>query len=332
MLMETQVRLTSSLNNSNRTIRLGAILAFALLCLGIFSLLPLSAAHASTSLNLVVVGSTTDSKPANGYYIALYQNGQIISTGYTTATFSVVSGESYSIQADGYGSCTLAYWDVPVSGGFVPNYSNPLTFTATENNAPEGMLLQPVYSCSGTATSKLTVSSQDTNGNPLSGFYTALFQNGNQVGTGYTTATYTLNNGQSYTLQADSYGNCFFQKWSGGYGTSASTTISVTSNTQITAIYNCSATSSSSLTINSVDQSGNPIFGYYDALWSSGSVVATGYTTNTFSTNSGQTYSVQMDNYGSCAFSHWADGSTSNPRSFTATSSAKSFTAVYNCA
>jgi hypothetical protein len=98
MLMETKVRFTTSSppNSNNRTIRLGAILAFALLCLGIFSLLPLGAAHAQTSLNLVVAGSTTDSKPANGYYIVLSQNGQVINTGYTTATFSVVSGETYS--------------------------------------------------------------------------------------------------------------------------------------------------------------------------------------------------------------------------------------------
>jgi hypothetical protein len=332
MLMETKVRFTTSSppNGNNRTIRLSAILAFALLCVGIFSLLPLGAAHAQTGLNLVVVGSTTDSKPANGYYVALSQDGKVISTGFTTATFSVVSGETYSIQADGYGGCNLAYWDIPVSGGEVPNYSNPLTFTATENNAPEGMLLHPVYSCSETGTSKLTVASQDTNGNALTGFYTALFQNGNEVGTGYTTATYTLNDGQSYTIQADSYGNCFFVHWADG-STSASRSISITSNTQITAVYNCSGSSSSSLTINSEDQNGNPIFGYYAVLGSSGSVVATGYTTHTFATNAGQSYSVQVDSYGSCTFSKWADGSTSNPRSFTASSGALTFTAVYNC-
>jgi hypothetical protein len=332
--METQIGFTSSSphsNNSNRTIRLSAILALALLCLGIFSLLPLSAAHAATNLNLVVSGSTTDSKQANGYYVVLYQDGAVIGTGYTTATFSVVSGENYSILADGYGGCSLAYWDIIVPGGEVPNYSNPLTFTATDNNAAEGMLLHPVYSCSGTATSKLTVASQDTNGNALTGFYTALFQNGNEVGTGYTTASYTLNDGQSYTIQADSYGNCFFAHWADG-STGASRSISISSNTQITAVYNCSGTSSSSLTINSVDQNGNPIFGYYAVLVSSGSVVATGYTTHTFATNAGQSYSVQVDSYGNCSFSKWADGSTTNPRSFTASSGALTFTAVYKCA
>src|SRR5206468_10159530 len=98
-----------------------------------------------------------------------------------------------------------------------------------------------------------------------------------------------------------------------------------------TAAYNCGGGTASSVTVNSVDQNDNSIFGYYTALWQNGNVIATGFTTKTFSTTSGQTYSLEADSYGSCAFTKWSEGVTSDPRSFTASSGALSFTAVYGC-
>jgi hypothetical protein len=183
-----------------------------------------------------------------------------------------------------------------------------------------------------TSTSQLTVTSQDTNGNTLSGYYTILYGgSGNVVSTGYTPTSFTLNDGQTYTVQVDDYGSCYFSHWSDTDGTSASRQIVVNSNTQITAIYSCGA-SSSSLTVRSVNQNGASIFGYYTVLYgSAGNVISTGYTAQTFSTTAGDSYSVEIDGYGSCNFAQWADGSTSNPRSFTASGSAMSFTAVFDC-
>jgi hypothetical protein len=191
--------------------------------------------------------------------------------------------------------------------------------------------LIPLSSSAQSGTSTLTVTSQDTSGNAIHGYYTALYQGGSEVASGFTPATYTLNNGGSYVIQADSYGNCFFQSWNNG-NTSSSIKISITSNTQITAIYNCGASSSSSVTVYSKNQNNNSIFGYYTVLYNSaGSVVKTGFTTATFATTSGLAYGVQVSNYGSCAFAHWSDGVTADPRSFTATSGAQFFTAIYNC-
>ncbi len=104
--------------------------------------------------------------------------------------------------------------------------------------------------------------------------------------------------------------------------------------TTFTAIYNCSGTTSpgSSVTVNSVNQDGAAITGYYTVLYSSsGTVIADGFTPYTFTTTVGQSYQVQVDNYGSCAFSSWSGGATADPMSFTATSSAPTFTAEYNC-
>jgi Spherulation-specific family 4 len=89
--------------------------------------------------------------------------------------------------------------------------------------------------------------------------------------------------------------------------------------------------SSSTVTVNSVDQNNNTIFGYYTTLWQNGNVIATGFTTKTFSTTAGQAYSIEADSYGSCTFTQWSDGVASDPRPFTATTGPLSLTAVYNC-
>jgi hypothetical protein len=81
-----------------------------------------------------------------------------------------------------------------------------------------------------------------------------------------------------------------------------------------------------------VNQFGNPITGFYTALYNSGgTVVGSGFTPASFDTASGQTYGVRADSYGSCTFTKWSDGATSNPRSFTAPSSGTTFTGVYDC-
>lgn len=181
-------------------------------------------------------------------------------------------------------------------------------------------------------TSQLGVSSQSTSGGALTGYYTILYgASGSVVSSGYTPTTFTLNDGQSYTVQVDDYGSCHFDHWADTGSTSASRMVDISSNTQLVAIYACGG-GTSSVTVSSVDQSSNPVFGYYVVLYdSSGSVAGSGFTTKTFATTSGDGYSIQADGYGSCVFSRWSDGVTSDPRSFTATSGPTSFTAVYDC-
>jgi hypothetical protein len=165
----------------------------------------------------------------------------------------------------------------------------------------------------------------------ITGYETLLYQNGAMVATGFSPVTFSLSNGQTYAVQVDDYGSCHFDHWADTSSTNNWRNVVITSDTTLTAIYNCSG-SPSSVTVNSVDQNANAIFGYYAVLFDSGAnVLASGFTTKTFQTTNGQTYSVQVDSYGSCTFAKWSDGVTTDPRSFTATSGPLSFTAVYNC-
>lgn len=318
------------------------VLLTSLFVLSMFAVLPLKTS-AQRNLTLSVNSIDTSSHSISGYDIVLYQNGQVIASAFTPGTFSVVSGETYSIQADSYGPCTFAFWDIPNGGGANTNYSNPLTFTATGNNGGNSMLLVPNYSCQSSPTSKLTITSQDSNGNPIYGYYTTLSGDG-MMAHGFTTATYTLVSGFAYTVQVYSYRSCVFSHWLDGGSTNPSRAIEITSNEQFTVVYNCS---SSANTVNigvistNIETSGE-ISGYYIALYdSNGNVIATGFTPTHFTVTKGQTYSIRADSYGSCTFNNWLDPTTSvnhysNPYTFTATASYDQsatgpFQAEYNC-
>jgi hypothetical protein len=90
--------------------------------------------------------------------------------------------------------------------------------------------------------------------------------------------------------------------------------------------------SASTVTVNSVDQNGTTIFGYYTILSDpGGKIVDTGYTKVSFSTTAGQQYTLQMEGYGRCTFSHWLNGETSSELVVLAESGDESLTAVFNC-
>lgn len=87
-----------------------------------------------------------------------------------------------------------------------------------------------------------------------------------------------------------------------------------------------------SLSVQTVDQSGSTITGYYVGLYNGGTLINSGFSPVTFTDISAMTsYYVAPDNYGSCSFSYWQDtGNTTRDRYFIAYGS-QSLTAVYDC-
>src|SRR5437667_9641003 len=80
------------------------------------------------------------------------------------------------------------------------------------------------YACGplrNTGNSQLTINTQDGNDSALSGYYTALFQNGSVVGTGFSPTVFTLNDGQIYVVQVDDYGSYHFDHWQDTGGTTS---------------------------------------------------------------------------------------------------------------
>jgi hypothetical protein len=206
------------------------------------------------------------------------------------------------------------------------------------------VMAMPVSAAHAATQSTLTVTSKDSAGNVLTGYYTALYNSqGNPVSTGYTpNQVYVLIGGQSYTVVAENSGNCRFSSWADTGSASYLRTITISSDTRITAIYNCSNTTGasassksgggSSVKITAVDTNNNALTGYYVTLLNaSGNKLQTGFTPVTLKTTSGTTYGVQASGFGKCIFAKWSDGVVNNPRSFTATGASISFAAIYNC-
>src|SRR3989449_577955 len=85
-----------------------------------------------------------------------------------------------------------------------------------------------------------------------------------------------------------------------------------------------------SLTVNSVDLSGNSFTGQWVQLNdSSGNTIATGFTPATFSVTSGSQYTVFAANFQNVVFNHWSDGNTNPSRAITPTQST-TLTAYYS--
>jgi hypothetical protein len=162
-------------------------------------------------------------------------------------------------------------------------------------------------------------------------FFTRLYLAGQQVAKGYTPITFTLDSGVTYYVEVEDYYPCSFQYWQDTGSTLNNRSISITSDTLIHAIYTCTT----DLTVQSVDQNGNAITGYFVTLYDqSMNILGTGFTSVTFpSLTTGQAYVVQADRaYRGCIFSYWMEtGGTAYQMSFTATDAAETFTAVYTC-
>src|SRR3989441_1123722 len=102
------------------------------------------------------------------------------------------------------------------------------------------------------------------------------------------------------------------------------------SNTVTATTSSTSTTTTLSLTVNSVDLSGNSFTGQWVQLNdSSGNTIATGFTPATFSVTSGSQYTVFAANFQNVVFNHWSDGNTNPSRAITPTQST-TLTAYYS--
>jgi hypothetical protein len=154
----------------------------------------------------------------------------------------------------------------------------------------------------------LSVATQNTGGQNLTGYYTVLFdQSGtNILTTGFSPTTFTLNSGQSYTVQVDDYGSCTFSHWSDTGSTNPQRTITAaTTDVQLTAVYSCAT---STINIAATNGHGTPLVDYYATLSTAGgTLLQRCYSPCSFTVNGGQTYQVTISNYGREVFSHWSD-------------------------
>ncbi|MDE1863357.1 MAG: fibronectin type III domain-containing protein [Thaumarchaeota archaeon] len=87
----------------------------------------------------------------------------------------------------------------------------------------------------------------------------------------------------------------------------------------------------STLTINTVDQSGRPISGYYVGVTQSGHIIPSGYSPLPYLATAGVAYTFTPVGYAACSFDHWNDNlSGVASRTVRATAYNQQFTAVFS--
>lgn len=154
----------------------------------------------------------------------------------------------------------------------------------------------------------LTVTSQDSYKNALLGFYTELYaQNGTQLDAGYTPYNFTLDDGKSYTVHVEDYGKYRFSHWADTGSTNATRSVSLISDSAITAVYMTSPNPPYNLTASL--SSSTQINLSWNAPTIDGGSPVTGYKINR-SSDGGSTWTTVVKNTGSTATSYTDSGLT----------------------
>jgi hypothetical protein len=162
----------------------------------------------------------------------------------------------------------------------------------------------------GNLANTLTVNGMTLDGRPLN-MWIVVQQNGATVKSGFTPLTFTGVTGGTYTVIASDYdaGGVLFDHWGNG-STSKARSATLNADMWFDARYRLVF----NLTVRSTDLSGNAISGYYTTIQAGGTAAGSGFTPCTFACNSGTTYAVTPNDYGSVMFDHWEDGSKTRTR------------------
>jgi hypothetical protein len=225
-----------------------------------------SAPQPPTSL----AATATSTSQINLSWTAPADNGGSPITGYKIER-STNAGSTWSTITPNTASTSTTYSDTGLAAG--TSYTYRVSAINAIGTSPPSNVSSATTNQAIT-TSTLTVSTQDSNRNAITGYYTELDQNGNYVASGFTPYTFTLNNGQTYTVSVNNYGNYQFDHWLDTGSVTASRVISISSNGIITAVYRTIPQSPTGLTATAsssqinlswtapADNGGSPITGY----------------------------------------------------------------------
>jgi hypothetical protein len=173
----------------------------------------------------------------------------------------------------------------------------------------------------------VSVNSVNQDGASILGYRTVLYGSaGGIIAQSFSPNAFVTTVGDTYSVRAESYGICTFTRWSDGVTSDPRTFTATSSATVFTAVYDCRP---STLTVDSVNQNGTAISGYYVAI--GGPISTAGYTPFTSSTTVGDLYFLHAENYGSCTYNHLSTGATYSSM-LTANATDATITVVYYCA
>jgi len=284
--------------------------------------LPLSVALTIKSTD--VVGNSVSGLP-----VAIQFGGYDLAKGFLPATFTLNIDQAYNLTSQDLGNYTFDHWQDTASSSRsrTISLSTDTQLVAVYRNITS----QPPQ-----GRSMIFASATDLTGKTLSGFYTTLWQDRTWLQSGFTSYPFIVNNDQTYQVAVADYGNYTFNHWSDGVTTRFhNVTTGTGTTTNLNAVYkninDPLPPSQSSISVNTINSTGNTITGFYTTLWQNGAQIQQGFSSVTFAVSNGQTYQVAVADYGNYTFNHWSDGVTTRLHGVTTgTGTTTSLTAVYS--
>jgi len=216
------------------------VLVIILLSLSAAVVLPLNVTHAQTASQLTVMSQDTKGAAITGYFAILYDSSHsVVASGFTPETFSTTPGQVYSLEAESFGSCVVTNWSNGAS-------SDPMSFTATIGASS----VSAVYNCGTSTASTINISTVNSAGGQISGYYIALLQNGAQIEKCFSSCSFSVSGGQTYQVAASSFGSEIFNHWQNDKSAGLETVNVPTTSTTIslTAVYGGTATTTTNRT------------------------------------------------------------------------------------
>jgi len=277
---------------------------------------------------------------ANSELTAYYNNGAVavtpLSASLKADKTSAPVGAGISFSATIGGGTAPYTWSVNFGDGTSSSFTSAASVSKTYSAAGTYSAVATVRDSAGTTatsstvtititqgTNTLTVNTVNAVGSPINGYYTTLWQNGVEIKSSFSPASFTLNNGQTYQVAVSDYGQYFFDRWEDG-STNRQKTVIGGQATTLTAFYRTTAPTpepapepEATLTVKSVDLDGKAINGLWTVVKKDGKTLKTGYTPLTYTAEAGSTYEVSVANYKNYAFDRWEDGSKSSTRQVT---------------
>jgi hypothetical protein len=122
-----------------------------------------------------------------GYYTVLYRGGyNVVASGFSPTTFTLDSGEDYIIQVQDYDRNVFWYWGDSNSGR-----DRVIAITSnTEINAFYRNIDSPPES----GQSKISVGTTDLSSDPITGYYTTIWQGGVELQSGFSPYSFFVSN------------------------------------------------------------------------------------------------------------------------------------------
>lgn len=183
-------------------------------------------ASGSTSSKLTVNTQVTNGVPLIGMYTVLLQNQNVKVTGFSPATFDLTNSLAYTVEVQDYGSLVFDHWldTGSTSRDILVSILSNTQLTAVYRN----MSAPPP---SGQST--INVTTVNSSGQPITGYSTTLWQNNVQLQSCFSPCSFSVSNGQTYSVAVSDYAGVNFNHWSDGTTSRLHTVIIGTNSTVV---------------------------------------------------------------------------------------------------